>query len=69
MKWGINKMQCVERYEKHQDDDFDAILLKIKNGTIKSGRYANMVKINKDWKLKGKEFFKDGRKEKDKDES
>ena len=53
-------MQCVERYDAYKDADFDTILLKIKNGSIKSGRYAHLVKMDKNFKLKGKEFFKDG---------
>ena len=57
-------MQCVNRYNQYKDDDLDQILLRIKNGTIKSGRYSHMVKIDKNYKIKGKEFFNDG---KDKD--
>lgn len=50
-------MQCIDRYEKYNDENFDTIILKIKNGTIKCGKYANMVKIDKNKTLKGKEFF------------
>lgn len=57
-------MQCVDRYEKYKDEDFDVIVIKIRNGTIKSGKYAGLVKIDKDYELKGKEFFNDGRKDK-----
>ena len=54
-------MHCVNRYNQYKDDDLDQILLRIKNGTIKSGRYSHMVKIDKNYKIKGKEFFKDGK--------
>ena len=58
-------MQCVDRYQKYKTEDFDVILLKIRNGSIKCGKYSGLVKIDKDYKLKGKEFFNDGRKEED----
>lgn len=54
-------MKCIDRYEEYKDDNFDTIILKIKNGSIKSGRYAGLVKIKKDYKF-GKEIFKDGSK-------
>ena len=54
-------MHCINRYNQYKDDDLDQILLRIKNGTIKSGRYSHMVKIDKNYKIKGKEFFKDGK--------
>ena len=53
-------MQCVDRYEQYKDEDFDAIIMMIKNGKIKSGRYAGLVKIKKNYKV-GKELFGDGR--------
>lgn len=40
-------MKAIERYEKYKDEDFDAIILKIRNGTIKCGRYAHLVKVDK----------------------
>lgn len=49
-------MKSISRYEKYKDDDFDAIIMKIKSGTIKCGRYSHLVKISKK-PLKGKEFF------------
>ena len=53
-------MQCVDRYEKFKNEDLDVIIMKIRNGSIKCGRYSHLVKIDKDYKLKGKEFFSDG---------
>ena len=50
-------MQCVTRYDKYQDENFDSIILKIRNGTIKSGKYAHLVKIDKDKVIKRKELF------------
>lgn len=57
-------MFAEERYQKFKDSDFDVILLKIKKGEIKCGKYANLVKIDNDSKveLKG-ELFSNGRKE------
>lgn len=50
---------AMERFEKYKEDDFDAIILRIKSGAIKSGRYAHLVKIDKKLKMKGKVFFDD----------
>lgn len=47
----------MERYDKHKEDDFDAIILRIKSGSIKAGRFAHLVKIDKKAKMKGKVFF------------
>lgn len=54
-------MQCIERYDQYKEDDFDNVLLFIKIGKIKSGRYAHLVKIDKDKKMNGKELFADGK--------
>ena len=54
---GSDEMQCVERYNKYKDESLDTIILKIRNGTIKCGRYAHLVKIDSKKILKGKEFF------------
>lgn len=51
-------MDGAERLIAYEREDFDAIIMKIKNGTIKCGRYAHKVKL-KDIKL-GKELFTDG---------
>lgn len=51
-------MQCVERYEKYKEEDLDKIIMWIKTGDIKCGRYAHLVKIDKHKEMKGKEFFK-----------
>lgn len=52
-------MLAQERYEEYNDSEFDVILMKIRNGTIKSGRYSHLVKIdkNKVYSDKQKEFF------------
>jgi len=52
------KMKCINRYEKYRDDDFDKILLLIKKGDIRCGKYSTLVKVDKDKKiLNRKEFF------------
>jgi N-acyl-D-aspartate/D-glutamate deacylase len=53
-------MKCIERFDKYRDEDFDRVLLLIKNGTIKCGKYADLVKIDKDKTIKDKkEYFND----------
>lgn len=54
-------MKCVDRYNEYKDESLDQIMLKIRNGTIKSGRYSHLVKIKKAEKIKGKELFNDGK--------
>lgn len=53
-------MNPIERYEKYVDDDIDRIVLLIKNGTIKSGKYARLVQVDKNFKLR-KEVLPRGR--------
>lgn len=54
-------MNGIERYEKYNDLDFDQIIMSIKKGYIKCGRYAHLVKIDKDKKIGNrKEFFNNG---------
>lgn len=53
-------MKFKTRLEKYEDEDFDTIMILIRNGTIKCGRYAHLVKIDKDKIMKGKEFFNNG---------
>ena len=50
-------MRCIKRYERYSREDFDKIILDIKKGIIKSGEYADLVKVNKNQKLKGCVFF------------
>lgn len=54
-------MKSISRYEEYKDTELDTIILKIRNGTIKSGRYSHLVKIdkNKVYSENQKEFFKD----------
>lgn len=52
-------MKCINRYEEFKDYDFDKIILAIRRGNIKCGRYSHLVKVNENKILKGKEFFKD----------
>lgn len=50
---------AMDRFEKHKDDEFDALIIRIKSGVIKSGRFSHLVKINPKLKMKGKVFFDD----------
>ena len=45
-------MNPKERFDKYHEDDMDRIILLIKNGTIKSGKFAHHIKIDKDFKVK-----------------
>lgn len=53
-------MKSTDRYEEYKDTELDIILLKIRNGTIKAGRYSHLVKIDKSkvYSEDQKEFFK-----------
>lgn len=52
----------ITRYDKYKDESFDIIMLKIKTGVIKCGKYSHLVKVDpKDESiLKEKELFTDG---------
>ena len=50
-------MQCINRYQEYKTENLDRILMYIANGKIKCGRYSDLVKIDKNYKLKGKVFF------------
>lgn len=50
-------MNPVERYEKYKDDFFDTIILRIRNGDIKCGRYSNRIKLDKNLKTPKGELF------------
>lgn len=56
-------MKGVNRYNEFKEEDFDAIILKIRNGIIKCGRYSHLVKVDKNPKIEGKELFKNGSKD------
>ena len=54
-------VEAYDRYKKYRDESLDLVILLIRNGTIKCGKHANLVKIDKHAKIKGKEFFNDER--------
>lgn len=51
-------MKCMDRFQQYKDENFDRIMLMIRNGTIKAGKYSHLVKINENKIIKGKELFK-----------
>ncbi len=55
-------MYCKERYEQFKDEYFDTIMLRIRRGDIKCGKYAHLVKIDKKKEYNGKELFTNGSK-------
>lgn len=56
-------MSPAERLKKYEDVELDRVMLLIKRGEIKTGKYSHLVKIDKDKIVKGKEFFNNGSKE------
>lgn len=54
-------MKCITRFEKYRNEDFDKILIDIRNGNIKSGKYAHLVKIDENKKLNEGKLFSDGK--------
>ena len=58
-------MQCMERFKEFRDDDFDGIIMKIATGKIKTGKYSNRIKIDKNFKMNKKELFSNGKNDKD----
>ena len=51
--------KCIDRLRQYQDESFDRILIKIRKGEIKCGKYAHSVKVDPKKKLKGKVLFSD----------
>lgn len=37
--------KALERMLQYQDEDLDIVLLRIKSGTIKCGRFSHLVKV------------------------
>ena len=54
-------MRCIDRYNMYKDEDLDTIILKIRKGEIKAGKYSHLVKIQKNKIIKDKELFADGK--------
>lgn len=54
-------MKCIDRYEEYKDEDLDRIILAIRKGNIKAGRYSHLVKVNKNKIIKDKELFNNGK--------
>ena len=54
-------MKCIDRYEQYKDEDLDRIILLIRKGEIKAGRYSHLVKVDKNKIIKDKELFNNGK--------
>ena len=50
-------MNLYERVENYKNEDFSNIIIFIRNGTIKCGKHAHLVKIDKNYKIDEKELF------------
>jgi hypothetical protein len=44
-------MKALSRFEEYRDTELDVIILKIRNGTIKSGKFINIIKVDKNPKV------------------
>lgn len=55
-------MKGIDRVERYRDESFDTVIMKIKSGEIRTGKYSNMVKIRKGYKtnVNNGELFKKG---------
>lgn len=56
-------MKCINRYEMYKEYDFDKVILAIKKGSIKCGKYSHLVKVDKNKIIKDKELFTNGKSE------
>ncbi len=52
-------MRCIDRFQKYRKEDMDKILLDIRNGNIKCGKYSQLVKVDENKPLKEGHLFKD----------
>ena len=50
-------MTAIERLKKYEDVELDRVILLIRSGEIKAGKYSKLVKVDKHKIEKGKEFF------------
>lgn len=53
-------MDPMERLKLYRTESLDAVMLEIKNGNIKCGKYSHLVKVDPKKRMKGKVLFKDG---------
>lgn len=54
-------MKAIERFKKYRDYDLDKVLIDIRSGSIESGKYSHLIKIDNNKKMKGKVLFNDGK--------
>ena len=54
-------MRCIDRFQKYRKEDMDKILLDVRNGNIKCGKYSHLVKIDENKPLKEGKLFNDGK--------
>lgn len=52
-------MTVEERINEYKDVEFDKIISDIRSGKIKTGKYAHLVKVDKNYKIKGNKLFND----------
>ena len=50
-------MNIRDRLTEYSNDDFDRMILHIKNGRLRAGKYSHLVKVDENKKLKGTKFF------------
>ena len=52
-------MNPIKRLDRFKEKDFNELMILISNGSIKCGRYAHLVKIDKNKKIKNSGVFFD----------
>ena len=57
-------MNPIKRLTKFIEKDFNEVMTLISNGSIKCGKYSDLIKIDKNSKMKGTRFFENGKRDK-----
>ena len=54
-------MKGIKRYDTYKEENFDKIIMMIRKGEIKAGKYSHLVKVDKNKIIKDKELFANGK--------
>ena len=46
-------MLAINRLKQYENESFDTVIMDIKTGKIKPGRYSKLVKVKKNCKIEG----------------
>lgn len=53
------KDKVFEKMKEYEEDGLDTLILHLRKGVIKCGKYSHLVKLKKNYKV-GKELFRNG---------